>query len=85
MEVGGYSEDTVGEDMGVVLKLQKKCYGTSHATFIYEKDGVCYTKTPETVKRLLHQRDRWQRELLDCLMRHRNMLFHIPNMVLWDW
>ena len=55
MEVGGYSEDTVGEDMGVVLKLQKKCYGTSHATFIYEKDGFG------------------------------NMLFHIPNMVLWDW
>ena len=50
MEVGGYSEDTVGEDMGVVLKLQKKCYGTSHATFIYDKDGVCYTKTPGTVK-----------------------------------
>lgn len=47
MEVGGYSEDTVGEDMGVVLKLQKKCYGTSHATFIYEKDGFVIPKRQE--------------------------------------
>lgn len=75
-EVGGYSEDTVGEDMDVVLKLQKKCYGTSRASFVYEKRGVCYTKTPGTAKRLMHQRDRWQRGLLDCLVRHRNMLFN---------
>lgn len=36
--------------------------------------AVCYTGVPHSIKRLLHQRDRWQRGLMDCLIKHYNMI-----------
>ena len=40
----------------------------------YDTIAVCYTRVPHSLKRLLHQRDRWQRGLMDCLIKHRNMI-----------
>ena len=77
MEVNGYDTDTVGEDMEMVLRLQNSGLKRSEGRIIYEPESVCYTGTPETLGRLFHQRDRWQRGLLDCLIKHANMLFNL--------
>lgn len=76
IEVNGYDTDTVGEDMEMVLRLQNSVLKRSEGRIIYEPESVCYTGTPEALGRLFHQRDRWQRGLLDCLIKHANMLFN---------
>jgi cellulose synthase/poly-beta-1,6-N-acetylglucosamine synthase-like glycosyltransferase len=73
---GGYKADTVGEDAELVVRLhhvmrdRKKAYRVKHIS-----DAVCYTEAPEVLNVLGKQRDRWQRGLLDTLVRHRDMIF----------
>lgn len=78
LEMNGYDTDTVGEDMELVLRLQDGGYQRSGNHIVYDPTAVCYTRVPHSLKRLLHQRDRWQRGLMDCLIKHRNMIenFH---------
>ena len=68
LEMGGYDTDTVGEDMELVLRLQDGGYHKSGNQIVYDPTAVCYTRVPHSLKRLLHQRDRWQRGLMDCLI-----------------
>ncbi|MBI4050964.1 MAG: glycosyltransferase [Elusimicrobia bacterium] len=71
MDVGGYSTDTVGEDMELVVKLhrhlrrQKKKYSIH-----FIPDPVCWTEVPEKLGMLGRQRNRWQRGLAQALYRH---------------
>ena len=74
LEVNGYDTDTVGEDMELVLRLQDNHGKRSAHRTVYDSDAVCFTGVPYNLKRLLHQRDRWQRGLLDCFMKHHNMI-----------
>ena len=72
--INGYDIDTVGEDMELVLRLQKQGFQQSKKQIVYESTAVCYTGVPHSIKRLLHQRDRWQRGLMDCLIKHHNLI-----------
>ena len=72
--INGYDIDTVGEDMELVLRLQEQDVQKSKKRIVYEAAAVCYTGVPHSIKRLLHQRDRWQRFLMDCLIKHHNMI-----------
>lgn len=74
LEMNGYDIDTVGEDMELVLRLQEQDDRQSKKQIVYDPTAVCYTRVPHSLKRLLHQRDRWQRGLMDCLIKHRNMI-----------
>ena len=75
--VGGYDTTTVGEDMELVLKMHRHMleqnipYGVR-----YVPEPVCWTEAPESLKFLSNQRTRWQRGALECLSRHRKMLFN---------
>ena len=77
---GGYatartSGETVGEDMELIVRLQRYCkeHGVpGRITFV--PDSVAWTECPETLRVLGRQRDRWQRGLADALIRHRVML-----------
>ena len=77
---GGYasrrtSGETVGEDMELVVRLQRYCREQklpSRVTFI--PDPVAWTECPENLRLLGRQRDRWQRGLVESLTRHRVML-----------
>ena len=60
--------------MELVLRLQDGGYQRSGDQIVYEPTAVCYTRVPHSLKRLFHQRDRWQRGLMDCLFKHRNMV-----------
>ena len=72
--INGYDIDTVGEDMELVLRLQEQDFQQSKKQIVYEPTAVCYTGVPHSIKRLLHQRDRWQRGLMDCLIKHHNLI-----------
>ena len=60
--------------MELVLRLQDGGYHKSGNQIVYDPTAVCYTRVPHSLKRLLHQRDRWQRGLMDCLIKHQNMI-----------
>jgi cellulose synthase/poly-beta-1,6-N-acetylglucosamine synthase-like glycosyltransferase len=60
--VGGYSTDTVGEDMELVLKLHRhhRREGLPYR-ICYLPDPICWTEAPEDLGTLGRQRSRWQR------------------------
>jgi cellulose synthase/poly-beta-1,6-N-acetylglucosamine synthase-like glycosyltransferase len=73
---GGYSTDTIGEDMELVLRLRRKGMdvgGPSKAEFI--PDPVAWTEVPENFGSLGRQRDRWHRGLAQSMMMHKRVLF----------
>jgi cellulose synthase/poly-beta-1,6-N-acetylglucosamine synthase-like glycosyltransferase len=74
---GGYTHDTVGEDMELVIKLRRRAYeaGQRHRV-AFVPDAVAWTEVPESLRVLGRQRDRWHRGLSDVLWRHRDMLFN---------
>lgn len=77
IKVGGYLQDTVGEDMELVMRLheyyrrQKISY---RIRFISEP--VCWTEVPEERASLARQRNRWHRGLSDSLYRYRRMFLN---------
>lgn len=75
--VGGYDTTTVGEDMELVLKMHRMMLETDTPYAVrYVPEPVCWTEAPESFKFLSNQRTRWQRGALECLSRHRKMLFN---------
>jgi len=76
-EVGGYATDTVGEDMELVVRIHRHMRENKRPYKItFVPDPVAWTECPEEVAVLGRQRDRWQRGLLESLVRHRVMLFN---------
>ena len=77
VEVGGFSTTTVGEDMELIVRLHRYCREHGRPYKIeFVPDPVAWTECPETLAVLGRQRDRWQRGLLESLIRHRTMLFN---------
>lgn len=77
VECGGYRNDTVGEDMELVVRLHRimrKKKRKYRITFI--PDPVCWTEVPEKLKILSRQRNRWQRGLMDSMLLNIKMLFN---------
>ncbi|MDH5446864.1 MAG: glycosyltransferase [Gammaproteobacteria bacterium] len=94
--VGGFRNDTIGEDMELVVRMhrilrkQKKPY---RITFV--PDPVCWTKAPEKLSILAHQRIRWQRGLCESLFSNFSLfmnpragavgLLAFPFMLFFEW
>lgn len=84
IEIGGYltrkgiyHKDTVGEDMELVVRLErqmreKKLKHDIHFSF----NAHCWTEVPDDFRMLYRQRDRWQRGLIDILTYHKKILFN---------
>lgn len=96
MAVGGYSTDTVGEDMELVVRLHR--YHREHRIpyrIQYLPDPICWTECPEDLGTLGRQRSRWQRGLAESLSRHSRLAFSLrggapghlawPFMALFEW
>ena len=76
IEAGGYATDSVGEDMELVIRLHRSlCERGRRYRIGFVPEPVCWTEAPSTLAVLRRQRVRWQRGLIDCLSRHRVMLF----------
>jgi len=75
--VGGYDTTTVGEDMELVLKMHRHMLESKTPYSVrYVPEPVCWTEAPESLQFLSNQRTRWQRGALECLSRHKNMIFN---------
>lgn len=75
--IGGYDTTTVGEDMEMVLRMHRYMLERDIPYSVrYVPEPVCWTEAPESLKFLSNQRIRWQRGALECLARHKNMLFN---------
>ncbi len=77
VQVGGYSHDTVGEDMEIVVKLHRHFRERSQKYRMrFVADSVCWTQAPESLGILRRQRSRWQRGMMQTLSKHREMVFN---------
>lgn len=72
--VGGYSNDTVGEDIELVVRLHRHLRERDERYRIeFVPDPVCWTEAPESFGQLSSQRRRWHRGLGETLWRHRGV------------
>ena len=71
---GGYANDTLGEDMELVVKLHVFCRN-NHLKYAirYEPNAICWSQAPATLRDLAKQRRRWQLGLFQSLMKYRSM------------
>jgi len=77
LQCGGYSHNTVGEDMELVVKIHKYCLENKIPYKIYfTPDPVCWTEAPENTTILARQRSRWQRGTMETIIKHKKMLFN---------
>lgn len=77
IEIGGFLEGTVGEDMELVLRLHRRMREAGRPYDVeFDLDPVCWTQAPDTWAVLGRQRDRWQRGLWEGLLRHRRLWFN---------
>lgn len=76
-QAGGYDSQTVGEDMELIVRLHRYAIEQKIPYDIaFIPDPVAWTECPESPSILGHQRDRWQRGLIEALLKHRRMLFN---------
>ncbi len=68
---GGLSLDTLAEDTDLTLSLHKQ-----RLRSVYVPTAVAWTEAPETVRTLSRQRFRWAYGTLQCLWKHRDMVFN---------
>jgi len=77
MEAGGFSLDTVTEDMELIVRLRR--WSTDHHREIkmaFTSDSVCWTDSPASFGMLARQRRRWQLGLCQTLWKNSEMLFN---------
>jgi len=75
IEAGGYAADTVGEDAELVFRLHRHCREQKRPYKLsFIADPVCWTEAPTSLRVLSRQRDRWQRGLIQSMLRHRPMI-----------
>jgi len=77
IRAGGYSIETVGEDMELVLRMRRYMSEIGEKYEVtYIPDPLCWTEVPSDISSLMRQRTRWTRGLVESLVRHRKMIFN---------
>jgi cellulose synthase/poly-beta-1,6-N-acetylglucosamine synthase-like glycosyltransferase len=67
---GGFSSDTLAEDQDLTLQIRKLGYKIG-----YEERAIGWTEAPQTLRMLARQRFRWAYGTLQCVWKHRDVLF----------
>jgi cellulose synthase/poly-beta-1,6-N-acetylglucosamine synthase-like glycosyltransferase/peptidoglycan/xylan/chitin deacetylase (PgdA/CDA1 family)/spore germination protein YaaH len=70
-EAGGLSLETLAEDTDLTLSLHRH-----RQRMVYVPEAIAWTEAPETVGTLARQRSRWAYGTLQCLWKHRDMVFN---------
>ncbi len=76
---GGLSHDTLAEDTDITLTLHRLGYRIEYAP-----DAVAWTEAPETFRTLAKQRFRWAFGTMQCLWKHRDLVFN-PRFLALGW
>jgi len=76
MEAGGYCNDTVTEDMDLIVQLHHWAADNNRKIRMsFTSDPVCWTECPSDLTMLARQRRRWQLGLCQTLWKHSEILF----------
>lgn len=77
LEAGGYQHDSLGEDLELLVRLQRIAWenGRPH-TVAYLPEICCWTEAPASIEGVRNQRTRWQQGGLEVFFKHRKMLFN---------
>src|SRR5437867_4475977 len=70
-QAGGLSLETLAEDTDLTLSLHRQ-----RQRIVYVPDAIAWTEAPESVRTLARQRFRWAYGTLQCLWKHRDMVFN---------
>ena len=70
-EAGGFRSHTLAEDTDLTLSLHRCGYQIR-----YVAEAIAWTEAPETLRALAKQRFRWCFGTMQCLWKHRDMLFN---------
>jgi cellulose synthase/poly-beta-1,6-N-acetylglucosamine synthase-like glycosyltransferase/peptidoglycan/xylan/chitin deacetylase (PgdA/CDA1 family)/spore germination protein YaaH len=70
-EAGGLSLETLAEDTDLTLSLHRQ-----RQRIVYVPDAIAWTEAPESMATLARQRSRWAYGTLQCLWKHRDMVFN---------
>lgn len=70
-KAGGLSLQTLAEDTDLTLALHK-----DRQRIVYVPQAIAWTEAPESVRTLARQRFRWAYGTLQCLWKHRDMVFN---------
>lgn len=77
VEAGGYSTNTIGEDMEIVVKLHRLLKERkSKKKIVFVPDPVCWTEAPVRLTDLRKQRRRWHQGLIESMWKHRDVTFN---------
>lgn len=69
LALGGFSPDTLNEDMDMTWQLLRKGW-----RIVNDSEAVAYTEAPNTLRSFLRQRFRWAYGTFQCLWKHRDAL-----------
>lgn len=70
-QAGGISSDTLAEDTDLTLQIHRLGYRVG-----YNSRAVAWTEAPETFRSLARQRTRWAFGTIQCMWKHRDLVFH---------
>lgn len=70
-DAGGLPSDTLAEDTDLTLVLHREGYEVRYAP-----KAIAWTEAPETIRGLVRQRTRWAFGTLQCLWKHRDLVFN---------
>jgi cellulose synthase/poly-beta-1,6-N-acetylglucosamine synthase-like glycosyltransferase len=70
-EAGGLSLETLAEDTDLTLSLHRH-----RQRIVYVPGAIAWTEAPESMRTLARQRSRWAYGTLQCLWKHRDMVFN---------
>lgn len=76
VEAGGFSRDTVTEDMELVVRVRR--WAVEHGRILrtaFSSYPVCWVLSPDSVRMLGRQRRRWQLGLCQTLWKNRKLFF----------
>lgn len=80
---GGYDHNTVGEDMEIVVRMQRYMLERNEKYAVtYIPDPLCWTEAPDSYRILISQRNRWTRGTIETLKMHRKIGFNPKYKVL---
>ncbi|MCX8011578.1 MAG: glycosyltransferase family 2 protein, partial [Desulfobacterota bacterium] len=70
-KAGGFISDPLAEDTDLTLRMHRARFRIKYAP-----RAIAWTEAPETISAFIRQRKRWSFGTLQCLWKHRDLLFH---------
>lgn len=68
--VGNYDTDTITEDLDLSIKI-----GKYEGKILFQRQALCYTVVPDTMRSWINQRIRWSRGQVESIWKHKNVFF----------